>query len=131
MLKRLIFTLLAICSLSYANKGTYLSGEQMITIKGEFRVMIVDASITYDEKEHKYNGLYLKKPVNINCDGTNEFCENLSNQNSFQLVLKGDKSKFKKMIGKKVLIKGKFFPSDNGNHFTKFLIDVEDISIQN
>lgn len=121
----------AVKSSSVENSNSYLlKPELKIQIMGTLKMLETDLD-TYDEKVHKFPALLLANPISITCEKNDEFCEPAEGVLSMQLVLPDDnmQNSFKQNVGKKVIIDGSLFPSDNGNHFTKFLLDVNRINV--
>ena len=71
--------------------------------------------------------LSLDRPISVRAKTGSDpiFWPSADNVPELQLVLEGT---HRKLIGKRVLVKGTLFPADNGHHHTAVLLDVESIN---
>ena len=122
MIKKLILSLvLAISCNAYAE--TFKAGSKAV-ISGVVVTPTADASITSDEKPHKYWALQLFRPINVMGDPKSDL--NSSFHLGIMLIqLAPSPEQFnyiKAHLGKKVTLSCKeLFEADNGNHFTDVL----------
>ena len=100
-----------------------------ITVTGTLQILKAPAETTGSEREEKYPAILLDNPMPIECASSEDFCESQTAVAVMQLVLDNDAEwrAFKKLKGKKATLSGTTFGSENGNHYTDFLLDVESI----
>ena len=102
--------------------------DKPVVLEGKFVTGRADAETTFDEKPHSFAALRLSKPISTTCAAGDDECSPETGVDLLQLVLdEAEMSKFDKLEGTPVKVKGTLFHSDNGHHFTSVLLDVEAI----
>lgn len=109
-------------------KAEGIQYNQPIMLEGTLITSEADPAITFDEKPHKFPAISLSKPISVTCSPGDEECSSELGVTLLHLVLgDAEMTKFKKLKGNSVKVKGTLFHADNGHHFTSVLLDVESI----
>lgn len=119
------FTMCCLSSVSFAQSYKY---DAPVLLEGVLISSKADPAITIDEKPHQFPALQLRSPISVLCAPQATDCQPETGVTLLHLVLKEKQmAQFKKMKGKSAKLKGTLFHSDNGNHFTSVLLEVESI----
>lgn len=103
--------------------------ETSATLDGILTTENSDPAMSSDEKTHPFPALKLAKGISVGCQSGDELCSTENNISVLQLSLpKTQMELFKKLKGKHAKVSGKLLHSENGNHYTAVLINVESIS---
>lgn len=118
-----------LCLLSASALAQNYKYDEPVMLEGVLLTSTASASITYDEKTHKFPAVKLSKPITVLCATSDKYCEPKAGIALLQLVLKDkQKAQFDKLKGKSVKLSGTLFQSETGHHYTPVLMTVNSIA---